>query len=126
MCCKIIRRKVFLIEIFLFYSSYFFFLLPIIFFSFLFFFQFYFLLSFLSCLLFQFFFFKFFLLFIFFQFLLFFLFFLYFLRVGQQTLKKSQYQIVYIAKGLMSIKEQNLSKKIVSVDDFRPILNEIN
>ena len=48
-----------------------------------------------------------------------------FLFLGQQTLKKNSYQIVYVAKGMMTKTEREESKIIVGQSDMSPIWNKI-
>ena len=48
-----------------------------------------------------------------------------FLFPGQQTLKKNSYQIVYVAKGMMTKTEREESKIIVGQGDMSPIWNKI-
>ena len=48
-----------------------------------------------------------------------------FLFSGQQTLKKNSYQIVYVAKGMMTKTEREESKIIVGQSDMSPIWNKI-
>ena len=51
--------------------------------------------------------------------------FLFFFFLGQQTLKKNSYQIVYVAKGMMTKTEREESKIIVGQSDMSPIWNKI-
>lgn len=44
---------------------------------------------------------------------------------GRHTLTKNSYQIVYIAKGIMSDEEKERSKVIVGQSDFTELLTEI-
>ena len=48
-----------------------------------------------------------------------------FLFSGQQTLNKNSYQIVYVAKGMMTKTEREESKIIVGQSDMSPIWNKI-
>ena len=54
-----------------------------------------------------------------------FLFFVFFFYLGRHTLTKSSYQIVYIAKGIMSEEEKERSKVLIGQSDFADFLTEI-
>lgn len=48
-----------------------------------------------------------------------------FFYLGRHTLTKNSYQIVYIAKGIMSEEEKERSKVLIGQSDFADFLTEI-